>query len=312
MNEDFYMLMINKAESYTDRHSPDTGYTKRVMRAVCDAARNGALNDGTNILVEFALLFDGNKTSEQQIDFSDEIRLPYGDCRSLDKSSDCSSWVENLFDLFFGIDIGTWTESQWKNLKSNEIPFEDMRPCDLIFWNFKSGRKVSHVALYIGNGRIIHTTGVNEPMRVETANYASLKRVGCVRPLSDEQYNSLIYIRSSEEAEGNDIEMKKGDISEQVGKLQQALLILGYNLGAFGPDKNGIDNSFGNVTETAVKTFQLDNGISVTGIADTVTTAAILAALSLKVFGNADSEAGLRQQINDLNAKIEAAKQALS
>jgi peptidoglycan hydrolase-like protein with peptidoglycan-binding domain len=37
------------------------------------------------------------------------------------------------------------------------------------------------------------------------------------------------------------------------------LVTLGYDLGTFGPDKDGVDGSFGKLTETAVNDFQEEN-----------------------------------------------------
>jgi len=308
VNEAFYQRLIEKARSYAAKHLPNTGYTVRAMKAVCDAARGAALQDGTNLLVQFALLFDGKKTPEQQIAFPNEKRLPYGDSRSLDKSSDCSSWVQNLFDLFFGINIGSWTEAQWKNLKSKTVAFKNLRPCDLIYWNFKSGRTVSHCALYIGGGKIIHTTSKSNPLRVDSSGYSASKRVGCVRPLTNAQYDSLVYYKNDK---GDDIGLKKGDAGEPVEGLQRALVLLGYDLGDYGQNKDGIDAKFGSVTEAAVKAFQTDKGLPVTGVVDSATAAAIMDALSAKASQFPDTEE-LMRQITSLTAKIEAAKRALA
>ena len=47
-----------------------------------------------------------------------------------------------------------------------------------------------------------------------------------------------------------------------VKKLQQALTLLGYDLGTEGPDGDGIDGGFGDMTEDAVIQFQTDMGYS--------------------------------------------------
>ena len=50
--------------------------------------------------------------------------------------------------------------------------------------------------------------------------------------------------------------LRKGDKGPYVTELQNDLVSLGYDLGTFGPEKNGVDGSFGAKTETAVKEFQ--------------------------------------------------------
>ena len=56
--------------------------------------------------------------------------------------------------------------------------------------------------------------------------------------------------------------LKRGCEGDDVRKLQQALLALGYDLGRWGAD--GV---FGAATEAAVKAYQLNHGLTVTGIA---------------------------------------------
>ena len=46
---------------------------------------------------------------------------------------------------------------------------------------------------------------------------------------------------------------------EFVKHLQKMLVTLGYDLGTNGPDKDGVDGSFGKLTETAVNDFQEKN-----------------------------------------------------
>ena len=54
--------------------------------------------------------------------------------------------------------------------------------------------------------------------------------------------------------------LQKGDTGEDVKLLQEALVTLGYDLGKYGDNKDGIDGDFGNMTETAVKSFQTSQG----------------------------------------------------
>ena len=50
--------------------------------------------------------------------------------------------------------------------------------------------------------------------------------------------------------------LRKGDQGPYVVELQTDLVRLGFDLGKYGPDKNGIDGKFGQKTEDAVKGFQ--------------------------------------------------------
>ena len=46
---------------------------------------------------------------------------------------------------------------------------------------------------------------------------------------------------------------------ELVKQLQKMLVTRGYDLGSYGPDKDGVDGAFGKLTETAANDFQENN-----------------------------------------------------
>lgn len=50
--------------------------------------------------------------------------------------------------------------------------------------------------------------------------------------------------------------IRKGDSGAYVIELQTDLVKLGYNIGTYGPGKNGVDGKFGQKTQDAVKAFQ--------------------------------------------------------
>jgi hypothetical protein len=50
--------------------------------------------------------------------------------------------------------------------------------------------------------------------------------------------------------------LKKGDTGIAVSNLQTDLKALGYNLGKYGPKKDGIDGEYGSMTAARVRDFQ--------------------------------------------------------
>lgn len=58
---------------------------------------------------------------------------------------------------------------------------------------------------------------------------------------------------------------------ERMKEIQRALIGLGYNLGTYGPNKDGIDGVYGDTTKNAIKEFQKKNGIKDTGWVGVVT-----------------------------------------
>ena len=65
----------------------------------------------------------------------------------------------------------------------------------------------------------------------------------------------------------------KGDC---VGALQALLIGKGYDLGKYGPKRNGIDEHFGLATENAVEAFQEDTKLEVNGVCGPKTWAKLL------------------------------------
>lgn len=68
------------------------------------------------------------------------------------KGADCSGFVQTIYKNF-GISIPRTASKQ--ALVGTEINIKDIKPGDLVFYS-DGGPKVTHVALYIGNNKIIH------------------------------------------------------------------------------------------------------------------------------------------------------------
>jgi len=58
----------------------------------------------------------------------------------------------------------------------------------------------------------------------------------------------------------------RGARGESVEEFQKILRDLGYDLGEFGPNGDGVDGKFGRMTKEAIKSFQRDHGLEVDGI----------------------------------------------
>ena len=136
----------------------------------------------------------------------------------------------------------------WK--KVNPSKPSELKPGDVIFYIKKKGG--GHICIYIGNNKICE------------AGYVT-KRYGCTVKLPSAYCNSK-YISSTYSHFGVYRScgparkyLKKGDVSQQVSKLQ---LYLNWCLGM----KLTADGAYGTATEAAVKKFQTDFGLKVDGI----------------------------------------------
>lgn len=66
---------------------------------------------------------------------------------------------------------------------------------------------------------------------------------------------------SKEEVTGNNGSIGKKNVNNKVSIFQRALKMLGYDIGNYGQNKDGVDGKFGPKTQEALKKFQTDNGI---------------------------------------------------
>lgn len=72
---------------------------------------------------------------------------------SLTKGADCSGFTQSVYK-HFGISIPRVARAQARVGKS--VSWNNLQPGDLMFYSGNGGRSVTHVAIYIGNGKIVH------------------------------------------------------------------------------------------------------------------------------------------------------------
>ena len=88
---------------------------------------------------------------------------------SLTKGADCSGFTMKVMQNF-GVSLPHYSGAQAKMGKA--VKSSEMRPGDLIFYANSSGT-VNHVALYIGNGQIVHAASRKSGIKISTWNYRS-------------------------------------------------------------------------------------------------------------------------------------------
>lgn len=117
---------------------------------VSEADVNTALR---NAIVAFALQFNG---------------CPYvHGGRSLSQGTDCSGFTNMIYQNFgYNLD---WTPAGQANL-GVRIDYHDVKPGDLLFYS-NSQKYLGHVALYIGNGQIIHAANEQYGICIWDMNY---------------------------------------------------------------------------------------------------------------------------------------------
>ena len=137
-------------------------------KAKAQAKTSGSTYKATGVngqsVVNYALQFNGN---------------PYvHGGTSLTNGADCSGFTQSVYK-HFGINIPRNAASQATFGKA--VSFKDKQPGDLIFYSTNGGKSVTHVAIYIGNNKIIHARTPKKGIGVSPVTGGSMVVMGVRR-----------------------------------------------------------------------------------------------------------------------------------
>ena len=123
------------------------------------------------------------QTKADLVEFSQKfLELPYTWGGRTSFGFDCSGFVQMLYEQI-GISLLRDARLQIQDPRFKFISKSHLEPGDLIFWG-KSAEKVSHVGMYIGNGKFIHAV-VTENMpwiRISSLNSPEWMEGAAARP----------------------------------------------------------------------------------------------------------------------------------
>ena len=88
---------------------------------------------------------------------------------SLEKGVDCSGFTMRILGKY-GISLPHSSRAQPSY--GTKISASEAKPGDLFFYG--SGRSISHVAIYIGNGQIVHASSAKTGIKVSNAGYRTI------------------------------------------------------------------------------------------------------------------------------------------
>lgn len=88
--------------------------------------------------------------------------------------ADCSGFVRYVLKNIAGVTLPRTSREQAKTGRA--ITSSEMKPGDLIFYANSKGT-VNHVAMYIGNGQIVHAASRRSGIKISTWNYRSPKAI---------------------------------------------------------------------------------------------------------------------------------------
>ncbi|OYP45675.1 hypothetical protein CG709_03825, partial [Lachnotalea glycerini] len=111
-----------------------------------------AVSGSRQAIVSYALQFVGNP-------------YVYGGT-SLTNGTDCSGFTQSVFGDN-GISISRTSRDQGAG--GREVALSDIQPGDLLFYS--NGSSINHVALYIGNGQVVHASTEKTGIKISNAFY---------------------------------------------------------------------------------------------------------------------------------------------
>lgn len=107
----------------------------------------------SNTIVKYALQFNGN---------------PYvSGGTSLTHGADCSGFTQSIYK-HFGVNLPRTPAAQSR--VGQAVSWSNLQPGDLVFYSGNGGKSVTHVALYIGDGQIIHARTPKKGIGIGPAN----------------------------------------------------------------------------------------------------------------------------------------------
>ncbi|HHU71015.1 MAG TPA: C40 family peptidase [Clostridiales bacterium] len=96
---------------------------------------------------------------------------------SLTRGADCSGFVWRIYsDFGYGDVFKRMSSADIASSVGRKVSVSERQPGDLIFYASSSGR-VNHVALYIGNDKIVHAANKNQGIITSKYNYRNVYRV---------------------------------------------------------------------------------------------------------------------------------------
>ncbi|WP_395683876.1 C40 family peptidase [Dokdonella sp.] len=94
---------------------------------------------------------------------------------------DCSGFVHYVFSKSVGADLPSDSASQYRY--GNNVARADMKVGDLVFFKIR-GQRISHVGIYLGEGRFIHSPSTGKTVSISRLDeaYWSHRFAGAKRP----------------------------------------------------------------------------------------------------------------------------------
>ena len=165
---------IPSADSAASAAGPDA-----VTRFLVDKGLIAAPNGTENGVVERLR----DQASDMVITAMNFLGVPYRrGGNSADHGFDCSGFTRHVFELSLGLVLPRRVDEQAQTAGLVSVTRSELKPGDLVFFNTLK-RTFSHVGIYVGEGKFIHSPRTGSEVRVEDmgASYWSKRFTGARR-----------------------------------------------------------------------------------------------------------------------------------
>lgn len=157
--ENWVMLSIDNEKVFVSKDFISMKYRLRHAVTIKEANKKDSSSKGSSI-VDYAMQFLGN-------------RYVWGGT-SLTNGTDCSGFTMSIY-RHFGYSLPRTSRAQAAATRT--VSSGDVQVGDLFFYGSGS---VNHVALYIGNGQVIHASNARDGIKISNAYYRSPIKIGRV------------------------------------------------------------------------------------------------------------------------------------
>jgi cell wall-associated NlpC family hydrolase len=150
--DEWALVEVDDEEGYVYKEYVTLAQKLPTAKTVTELKYGEGVSDVRVELVQYALQFVGN-------------RYVWGG-ESLTKGVDCSGFTMKVYEKF-GIYLPHSSRSQPSY--GTKIKASQAQPGDLFFYG--SGSHISHVGIYIGDGKIVHASNKRDGIKISNSNY---------------------------------------------------------------------------------------------------------------------------------------------
>ncbi len=94
------------------------------------------------------------------------LGVPYRRGGNTENGFDCSGFTRHVFEMSLGLVLPRRADEQAKSQSLLQVAKDELKPGDLVFFNTMK-RAFSHVGIYIGDGKFIHSPRTGSEVRIE-------------------------------------------------------------------------------------------------------------------------------------------------